>query len=383
MTTMPPRFSLATAALCALVPLTSLAMPRFAARTGMTCSACHTNPTGAGMRSAFGASVYGTRFLPIPLDEAPRTDRWLNPQPTAALGLGADIRALYMTVLPGENDAPEEGQLEAQHTFFLMQADLYLRAEVAEWATLLHDQGVYGAFESMAILRFGGFIVKAGQFVPPYGWKLANHTAWTRERLGFGATGREVGLELGAEYGPFTAHVAFVNGAAEDIFDDNAAKGISGRLEVRLGRRSVRARLGASAYWNISGEDADDGDTRREDLRVGGTYAFFVGRLGVLGEVDFRRIDDRGADVPIVGSLVGYHELSFLAWQGIDLRVTWEHLDPDVEVADDLLQRLGVGIEVMPISGVEVQLLARYVLGDSRLAESGLFDVSATLHLFF
>lgn len=235
---------------------------------------------------------------------------------------------------------------------------------------------------SMLVARFAGFTAKIGRFVPPFGWKLANHTAWTRSRMGFSATERDVGLELGAEVGPLVAQVAVVNGAGEDLLDDNEAKGVSGRVELRFGKARVRARLGGSVYWNVAGEETDEGDERVEDLRAGGFYAFFVGRLGVMGDVAWRRLDDRTTDF-IVGSLAGCHELSFLAWQGVDLRVSWEHLDPDLEVVGDLLQRLSVGVEVHPVTGLEVQLLGRYTLGDEQLPQAGLFDVTAMIHAYF
>lgn len=372
--------AIATLGLCVALP--AAAMPRFAARTGMTCSACHTNPSGGGMRSSFGASVYSPRFLALPALEEVRTDRWLDPQPTRTVGLGADIRAVFLHTAVGDTDAPEERQLEDQSTFFLMQADLYLRADLAEWVTLYHDQGVYGEFESMALFRAGPVHFKVGRFIVPFGWKLANHTTWTRERLGFGATDRDIGLEIGLEIGPLVLSVAGFNGSGSDLLDENVEKGIASRFDLRFGQGRVRGRFGGSVYWNISGEETDDGDERREELRAGGHYGFFVGRFGLLGEVDYKRVDDRTKPF-VIGSLIGMHELSFLAWQGVDLRVTWEHLDPDLQVDGDLLQRIGVGVEVYPFSGVEVQLLVRYVLADENLPEAGLVDVTAMAHVWF
>ncbi len=365
-----------------LLPVAAWGMPRFAARSGMTCSTCHVDPGGGGMRNDFGASVYAARFIPLPKDAPVDSSRWLAPRVTNTLAFGADLRAIYSGVVPGDTEAPEQARLESSHTLFLMQADLYVRAELSDWLTLYHDQGVYGGFESKALVRFGAFTAKVGRFVPPFGWKLANHTTWVRNRMGFSATERDVGLEIGVEYGPLVAQVAVVNGAGEDLLDDNASKGISSRVEVRFGRASVRARIGGSAYWNIAGEETDEGDERVEDVRAGVFYALFVGRLGLLGEVDYRRRDDRAADF-IVGSLIGYHELSFLAWQGVDMRIAWEHLDADIEVSDDLLQRVSAGVEFHPITGLELQVLARYVLGDARLPAAGLFDVTAMVHAYF
>ena len=357
------------------------AMPRFAARTGMPCSACHVNPSGAGMRGRFGANVYATRFLPLPRSTDAASEALLSPEPIRGLAFGTDIRPMWLSSMPAENDAPATRKIEEQHSFFLMQADLYVRAQPAEWVTFYHDQGVYGAFESMVLLTFGPVTIKTGQYVPPYGWKLPNHMAWTRELLGLTATDRDVGVEVDLELGPLSLQAATVNGAGDDLFDDNFLKGVSMRFDLRFGQRAVRGRVGGSFYYNQAGEESDEGDQRREVIRAGGLYALHVGRLGLLGEVDYVRLDDRSTPM-IRGQLIGYHELTFLAWQGVDIRFTYEHFD-DVEVEDDMLHRLGVGVEVFPIHGLELQVLARTVLGDRRMPEAGLTDFLAMVHVYY
>jgi len=48
-----------------LISAPSLALPRFAARTGAKCQSCHVDPTGGEMRQAFGVQ-YGRDQLPVP-----------------------------------------------------------------------------------------------------------------------------------------------------------------------------------------------------------------------------------------------------------------------------------------------------------------------------
>ena len=66
------------------------AMPRFSARKGLPCSACHVDPTGGGMRNDFGRDVFALTELPAS-DGASATPR--EPPPAA---LGADVRLRYM-----------------------------------------------------------------------------------------------------------------------------------------------------------------------------------------------------------------------------------------------------------------------------------------------
>ena len=40
------------------------ALPRFAAETGAKCQSCHINPSGGGMRNAFGAQSPPGRKIP-------------------------------------------------------------------------------------------------------------------------------------------------------------------------------------------------------------------------------------------------------------------------------------------------------------------------------
>ena len=81
-----------------LIPLWSTpagAEPAFAVRTGYTCSQCHTNRTGGGLRTAFG-SMYTQTILPARLLTFGDGGNLLPANPNARLGYGADARFQYL-----------------------------------------------------------------------------------------------------------------------------------------------------------------------------------------------------------------------------------------------------------------------------------------------
>ncbi len=68
-----------------------------------------------------------------------------------------------------------------------MQADLYLAVTPADELLVYIEKGVGSKFEAFAIYRglpYSGMI-KAGRFIPAYGWRFADHKAYSRDYLGF------------------------------------------------------------------------------------------------------------------------------------------------------------------------------------------------------
>jgi hypothetical protein len=369
------------ALLTLLLALPAAAVPRFAARTGLPCSACHVNPSGGGMRSRYGRDT----FARTELSTVRSTDAFaIDPRIGDRLALGADLR---FAVLHQRRHAPDDAELQdpsllreasQQTTFFPMQMDLYTEASLHEHLALYADIGAAGSYEVFALVRnlpLRGYF-KAGMFVPPYGTRLADHTASIRERMGFDPRGKDAGVEVGIEPGPLTLQLSLQNGEALGSPQDTIpGKLIAARAAVRLKLGPLVASPGASVLRVSERVEGEDGT----DLRYGPFLWLGLGRLSYLGEVGIRDQDATGKTL-----YVFYQELGVRVWRGQELYGTVEFLDPDVDVADgDATYRVGAGLEIYPVPMGEIDLIGRryFARGDRR--EDGLHEMLAMLHLYF
>jgi hypothetical protein len=242
----------------------------------MECIQCHVNPTGGGMRNAYGRNVFEHAILT--LSSRPDPESWLapatlsGPEDEAArdapfsgdltewLAMGGDVRAAYLWIRPDRGVLPGEPR-EVTSTFFLMQADLYHSAVLGPHVTLNLDVGAYSGFEAWGLLRLFrdpapddlDLYVKLGRFLPPFGIREVEHQLFTREAVGLGAQDRDTGLEVTALYGPGTLSLALLNGTLGDVSFDTSGterrtfeKAIAARLSARANLSWLRAQLGAS-----------------------------------------------------------------------------------------------------------------------------------------
>src|SRR5687768_11358757 len=93
----------------------TFAEPYFAVQTGLKCMACHSNPTGGGLRNTFGSN-WGQTALPSRYIEVGE-DRWSGAI-SRYLSVGTNLRATG-----SYTDIPNES---AQNEFDLDEARLYV-----------------------------------------------------------------------------------------------------------------------------------------------------------------------------------------------------------------------------------------------------------------
>ncbi|HEU5303246.1 MAG TPA: hypothetical protein VFU40_01270, partial [Gemmatimonadales bacterium] len=255
-------------------PTTPGGEPYLAIRTGLKCSQCHTNRTGGGKRTVFGA-LHAQRVLARTVADLGEGQTLLDPQVARYLALGADVRVRGTQQFTGEPKSEIE----------MGEANLYVEARlVPERVTAYADAALApGNLRSREIFVLlgrlpGAAYIKAGQFFLPYGLRLVDDGEYIRQRTGFTFATADLGIELGLEPGPLSLALALTNGTQGGA-ENNSAKQISALMAFVLS--DVRA--GASASRN-------DGPTGRRDV-VGAFGGFRLGPLAFLGEADLVKDD--------------------------------------------------------------------------------------------
>ncbi|MEK7850531.1 MAG: hypothetical protein AAB275_01490, partial [Deltaproteobacteria bacterium] len=165
----------------------------------LSCGVCHVNQSGGMLRSDSGF-VFGTKALPWKTDIPEDIQSGLKViKDNRFLTLGGDFRGLILS---------REGS-DTNPLFFPMQADLYVNANVGKHIALLTQIGmerggnaaVREEFLMLKDFPYNSYI-KAGKFIPPYGLRLDDHTAFIRTKIAFDHSqpGSYVsGYEVGAE----------------------------------------------------------------------------------------------------------------------------------------------------------------------------------------
>lgn len=310
--------------LLAVLAAPAAAEPYLALRTGLKCSACHTNVTGGGNRNAFGG-IYAQTQLPMKTGTVvPRTI-------ADFLQVGWDLRVEASGTF---------GESTPRTSIGLDVAQLYAAAELLESRLVFYIDQTVGPERAIAREAFGmvrrlpaASYVKAGKFLLPYGLRLQDDAEYIRERTGFSYYTPDQGVEVGLEPGPLAIAVALTNGNAGATENDDGKQITSSAAVVFR-----RFRLGASASLN------DGTDTRRE--AVGGFGGVSVGPVVLLGEVDY--VQDKPVAGDTVRQLMAYGEADWLLLRGLNAKVTYGWLDPDTDVAENERIRARFGLEFFP-----------------------------------
>jgi len=319
----------------------AFALPRYAARYHQSCNLCHANPSGGGMRT-----LYASQFLvPEEMAMSRLSDdvvKGISPEIADNITIGADLRTLY--VYSDDN----------AHTldFFEMQGDIYLNFQMTEKMSLYFDRGQSQSVELYGlayVLPCNGY-VKVGRFTPAFGWKRADHTAFTRSMLGFSPPANtDSGVEVNTRPGTFDLTLSAVNGAAGSLYDTDNKVAFLGRAEQRFGAAGMRGAVGISARYNPVGAG---------DERVAGGFGYLgIDRLIWLGEVDWQEFEPAGAAA--VTGFIQSHEVSYEATQGLYVLGTYDFYDPDIDLESGYESRYGGGVSALVNPFLDVEVLVR------------------------
>ncbi|MCC6633442.1 MAG: hypothetical protein IT482_15380 [Gammaproteobacteria bacterium] len=298
----------------------AIAEPYLAVVTGLKCGGCHVNPTGGGMRNAFG-TIYGQTQMPARLLDMSSTP-WTGDL-GRYIGIGANLRggATFIN-FPG-------GPSISSFDLTSLRAYVDLRVIPDRLSLYIDERLAPGdANNAETYLRLWSkdhrFYVKAGQMYLPFGIRLQDDSAFTREPTSINFNTPDRGVEIGFEGGPWTAQLAVSNGTSGGPEVDDGKQ-----WSLRAEYVSSRWRAGASFNLN----DFDTGSRRMQNVFAG----LRTGKIAWLGEVDY--IVDTTSPQRRT-QVAGLLEANWNVRKGHNLKFTAEHFDPNRNAAQDRQTRL-------------------------------------------
>jgi len=377
-------------------------------KCSLNCNACHVNPTGAGMRHEAGRfygleplPTFGARLtdsVPVPSSPPPpgSPERFAGLEPHPMIQIGADVRMMVL-------HDPDAGR-EDDVSVFPMQTDVHFafsphnpRDQNEGRFTVLGTVGALGSRDE----EFDGFAdriylkelmgiyhdlpyqayVKAGRFLPAFGWRLDDHTAFTRQSQTFDherqVTGVEVGFNPNYAYGHFSVWKNTPTGDTPIVDDSGYGTALT------AGYRELLWQAGGSLMF----ESRDDAD----DVWAGTNWALNlfkadhpwkggdVAPVVYLGEIDLRMTSP---DLPNVESVTGfsaYHQVDVHVYRGIKMAGRYDWIDRNIDIRDDHQSRYTAELRFFPLRGVEVITQYRHlVVPNSENESQGLVQ----LHLW-
>lgn len=363
MTVLNVQLAFLAVLLCAVS--TARAEPYFAVREGLPCAACHFNPSGGGMRTAFG-NGWAQTVLPAKRIELPGADAWTGAI-NQFIGIGGNLRANATYT-----DIPDAS---SQSEFDLEELRAYAAISVIPNRLALYVDQRLAPGSSTNLETYARYTTenqrwyaKAGQFYLPYGWRLEDDTAYVRQVTGINFATPDRGLEVGYETEKFSAQLAVTNGTASGPENDDGKQG-----SLRAERIWNRWRIGAGYNFNHT----DAGDRSLQGIFAG----IRTGPIVWLGEADYIRDETLGEDTR--KQWVGLLEANWLITRGHNVKVSAELFEPDTDVDEDEQNRFSLIWEYVPLQFVQLRLGARVYDGIPQNALQNRKLFFAQVHGFF
>ena len=342
------------------------AEPYLAVQEGHKCSTCHVSASGGGMRTTFG-NVYSRLLLPAHTLGASNPDAFIwTGEMLKYLKAGANIRASERRIrVPG---TPETSERDID------RATVYVAVEPIRGKLLLYADQEFGQgdnFNREAWIRWNfkpSLYIRAGRIFLPFGLRLEDDSAFTRQVPGINYLTPDKGIELGIETGPWAAQFAVSNGTAGGVEIDDGKQ-----VSLSVSYMKSRWLVGGSINFN----DSDAGD--RE------LYAAFAGvRTGPvswLAELDY--VIDMGFPEGRRNQLATLLEANWRIRKGVNLKIGYEHLDPDDTVKENQRNRFSGVLEVFPIQFLQLRLGIREYDGIPQSNVQNRTEYFLQTHVFF
>jgi hypothetical protein len=342
-----------------MTPDSALALPRFALRNDLSCSGCHINPTGGGLRNSYGIGSFTRRLLarPSARTETVRYDGQMG----HSMRLGADLRFRYLmeqSVTTVDDTTTVDETLTG---FNAMAASIYASIQPVRDLTfyLRYDPEtdgteVYGILQNL----WGPLYIKAGAFAPEFGLRIDDHTAYVRggsrgssrsdgdsltKGFRFTQDFRDTGVEIGYERSWYRLLAAITNGnGGMDPIGEDKATILRG--EIRPSILGTHILAGYSSY-------------SQTDEKTSGFFGGIArGRLAVLVEFDSGdQFNDAAIDTATTEVGAWMLEGTFEVFHGVHLYLRLDNWDPDKSVPGETFTRTVLGLELHPFPYLEIR----------------------------
>lgn len=315
-----------------LLPVSpALAEPWLAVREGLKCAACHTNPSGGGMRTEFG-NTWARAGLPVRQLE---TDAAWTGRLTEQVAIGGNLRSNAIYVRDPDRDDTQAFNLEEMRLYLDVEPvpdrlGLYLDQRLAPGGGQVRE--AYSRYRSAG----GSWTFKTGRMYLPYGLRLEDDTALVRQASGINFDNPDEGVELGWESSRWSSQAAITDG-------------VPGQTGKRFSLRAEHVRQSWRAGASYSLTQTDSGDRWMQNAFAG----WRTGPVAWLAELN--HIRDASLPPPSDRQWVGLAEANWTAVRGHNLKLTGEWLD----AGSDQRSRYSAVWEYFPIPFLQLRVGTR------------------------
>jgi len=326
------------------------------------------------MRNEFG-NIYTQTKLPlrtisasdlqrlgIPLEKGELESTFFSPSIGDFISLGSNFRLDNVTRTRGVDE----------NFFRISEGNLYVKANlIGEFLTGYLDETLApnASNREIFLLVQGPFnsYLKAGRFLLPFGFRLLDDTAFTRQRTGFNYTVSDLGVEVGFEPGPISLSVALSQGAQNDRPSEISSVASFVHRNFRIG----------GSFSHNKGED-----TART---VFGAFAgLHFWKFTFLAEIDRIRDTNDITDIT-TNQNASLFEVDYLITKGVNFKFVYEFLDPDTDLDENEITRFSFGLEPFLTQFVQTSLFLRVNNSppEDPLGIGDRIELVLQLHFFF
>ncbi len=321
------------------------ALPRFAVKLKDRCIDCHYNPSGGIIRNKDGWN-WGKNTLSM--ISTPDKDFIMSPRISENISIGIDYRTQYLY-----------SQEKKRTDFQNMSGSIYTNFELSKVINVIAKYDfvnrIWEGYGIAHILPNKSYI-KAGAFVPNFGVRIDDHTAYTRGG-DFGLLFSQ-GVYRGLIYNPFYTESGIELGIFADKFlYASASVGANNISPSRplskdptfTSRIELTPKFGS--FGLIFGGSFASAKAPDKVNMYGAFTGFGYDEFSFLAEFDIAE-NLPGADVKTSVVMI---EASYGILTGLDAIIRYDRINPNTDTDKDEVSRLVFGFEFQPYSFVEIR----------------------------